>query len=69
MSSLEEKRESGSALMVIGWLMMLFAFLVMFFQPAALKLGETRFGIIAACLGVAGLILSVVGVAIRRRNR
>jgi hypothetical protein len=41
----------------------------MFFQPAALKLGETRFGIIAACLGVAGLILSVVGVAIRRRNR
>jgi hypothetical protein len=66
---LEEKRESGSALMVIGWLMMLFAFLVMFFQPAALKLGETRFGIIAACLGVAGLILSVVGVAIRRRNR
>ncbi|MGA2904604.1 MAG: hypothetical protein ABSD98_12275 [Candidatus Korobacteraceae bacterium] len=69
MSSAEEKRESGSALMVIGWVMMLFAFLVMFFHPAAVKLGETRFGIIAACLGVTGLVLSIVGVGIRRRNR
>ncbi len=35
MSSTEEKQENGSAFMVIGWLMMLFAFLVMFFHPAA----------------------------------
>ena len=69
MSSIEEKRENGSAIMVIGWLMMLFAFLVMFFHPAAMKLGETRFAWIAGCLGVAGLILSVVGVLVRRRNR
>jgi len=69
MSSIEEKRENGSAIMVIGWLMMLFAFLVMFFHPAAMKLGETRFAIIAGCLGVAGLILSLVGVSVRRRNR
>ena len=46
----EEKREIGSALMVIGWVMVLFAFLVMFFQPAAVKLGESRFQIIAAAL-------------------
>jgi O-antigen/teichoic acid export membrane protein len=69
MSSLEEKRESGSVLMVIGWVLMAFAFLVMFFYPAAVKLGETRFGIIAACLGVTGLVMSVVGVGIRRHNR
>ena len=33
----------------IGWVMVLFAFLVLFFHPAAIKLGETRFQIIAAC--------------------
>ena len=69
MSSTEERHEGGSAIMVIGWVMMLFAFLVMFFHPAALKLGETRFAVIAACLGLAGLILSVVGVMVRRRSR
>ena len=46
----EEKREIGSALMVIGWVMVLFAFLVMFYQPAAVKLGESRFQIIAGAL-------------------
>ena len=55
--------------MVIGWVMMLFAFLVVYFHPAALRLGQSRFGIIAASLAVAGLVLSVVGVKIRRRNR
>ena len=69
MSSTEEKRENGSAIMVIGWLMMLFAFLVMFFHPAARKLGETRFAWIAGCLGVAGLMLNLLGVIFRRRNR
>ncbi|MGB9255012.1 MAG: hypothetical protein WCC25_09280 [Candidatus Korobacteraceae bacterium] len=69
MSSTEEKQENGSAFMVIGWLMMLFAFLVMFFHPAARKLGETRFAWIAGCLGVAGLMLSLVGVVVRRRSR
>lgn len=69
MSSIEEKRENSSAIMVIGWLMMLFAFLVMFFHPAAMKLGETRFAIVAGCLGVAGLMLSLIGVVVRRQNR
>jgi NADH:ubiquinone oxidoreductase subunit 6 (subunit J) len=68
-SSVEERRENGSAIMVIGWVMMLFAFLVMFFQPAAAKLGETRFNWIAGCLGVGGLVLSIYGVCIRRGNR
>ncbi len=69
MSSIEDKRENGSVLMVIGWVMMLFAFLVMFFHPAALKLGETRFAVIAGCLAVPGLMLSIIGVTIRRRTR
>ncbi len=69
MPSSEEKRETGSALMVIGWVLVLFAFLVMFFQPAALKLGETRFQIIAGVLVAVGLILNIIGARIRNRNR
>ena len=65
MPSSEEKREIGSALMVIGWVVMLFAFLVMFFHPAAVKLGETRFEIIAGALVIVGLLLNVIGVRVR----
>lgn len=68
MSSLD-KRESGSAMMIIGWVLILFAFLVMFFHPAAQKLGETRFDILAACLAALGLLLSLFGVRIRARYR
>ena len=69
MPSSEEKRETGSALMIIGWVLVLFAFLVMFFQPAALRLGETRFQIIAGILVAAALLLNIVGARIRNRNR
>jgi hypothetical protein len=69
MPSSEEKRETGSALMIIGWVLVLFALLVMFFQPAALKLGETRFQIIATVLIAVGLTLNIVGTRIRNRNR
>jgi NADH:ubiquinone oxidoreductase subunit 6 (subunit J) len=65
----EEKREIGSALMVIGWVMVLFAFLVMFYQPAAAKLGESRFQIIAAALVLTGLVLNVIGARVRAKNR
>ena len=51
MSSSEEKRENGSAMLAIGWVMILFASLVFFFQPAAVKLGESRFAIIARVSG------------------
>ena len=69
MPSSEEKREIGSALMVIGWVLVLFAFLVMFFQPAAVKLGESRFQIIAAVLVLIGLVLNVMGARVRAKNR
>ncbi len=65
----EEKREIGSALMVIGWVMVLFAFLVMFYQPAAAKLGESRFQIIAGALVLTGLVLNVIGARVRAKNR
>ncbi len=65
----EEKREIGSALMIIGWVLVLFAFLVMFFQPAAAKLGETRFQIIAGTLVLLGLVLNVIGARVRTKNR
>jgi len=68
-SSTEEKRENGSAMVVIGWVMILFASLVMFFHPAALKLGQTRFAWIAGCMAFAGLLLNLYGVRLRRRNR
>jgi NADH:ubiquinone oxidoreductase subunit 6 (subunit J) len=69
MPSSEEKRETGAAFMIIGWVLVLFAFLVMFFQPAARRLGETRFEILAGVLIAAGLLLNIVGARIKRRNR
>jgi hypothetical protein len=68
MPSQEESRETGRALMVVGWILVLFAMLVMFFQPAAIKLGQMRFGIIAGVMVVAGLLLSFYGYRLRRRS-
>jgi uncharacterized membrane protein len=65
----EEKREVGSALMVIGWILVLFAFLVMFFQPAAVRLGESRFQIIAGALVLLGLVLNIIGARVRAKSR
>ena len=64
----EEKRETGSALMIIGWILVLFALLAMFFQPAAIKLGESRFQIIAGILIATGLALNIIGARMRSRN-
>lgn len=69
MPSTEEGRENGTALMVMGWICVLFAFLVMFFNPAALKLGSMRMEFIAGALVLAGLLLNVVGSRIRAHNR
>ena len=68
MPSQEESRESGRAYMVIGWLLVLFALLVVFFAPAALKLGESRFAIIAGAMVIVGLLLNIYGYRLRRRS-
>ncbi len=69
MSSLEEKRENGAVMAIIGWALILFAFLVMFFHPAAVKLGESRIDMIAACLATTGLLLSLLGARVKAHSR
>lgn len=68
MSSSEEKRENGSAMLAIGWVLMLFSFLVFFFHPAALRLGQSRFAVVAVCLAVVGLSLAIAGTRMTRRS-
>ena len=68
MPSQKESRERGRAFMVLGWLLVLFALLVVFFAPAALKLGESRFGIIAGAMVIVGLLLSIYGYRLRKRS-
>jgi len=68
MSSTEEKRENGSVMVVIGWVMVLFGFMAFYFHPAAIRLGETRFAVIAGSLAGSGVALLVLGRWIRRRN-
>ena len=68
MPSTEETRESGRAYMVIGWILLLFALLVVFFEPAALKLGQSRFGMIAGAMVIVGLLLNIYGYRLRRQG-
>jgi NADH:ubiquinone oxidoreductase subunit 3 (subunit A) len=68
MPSQEENRETGRAMMVIGWILVLFALLVVFFQPAAFRLGQIRFGVIAGAMVVVGLLLTIYGYRLRRRS-
>jgi NADH:ubiquinone oxidoreductase subunit 3 (subunit A) len=68
MPSQEESRESGRAYMVIGWILVLFALLVVFFEPAALRLGQSRFGIIAVAMVLVGVLLNIYGYRLRRRS-
>jgi NADH:ubiquinone oxidoreductase subunit 3 (subunit A) len=68
MPSQEESRESGRAFMVVGWVVVLFALLVMFFAPAAIKLGQLRFELIAGAMVVVGLLLNIYGYRLRRRS-
>jgi len=69
MPSTEEGRENGSALMVMGWVCALFAFLVMFFNPAALKRGNLAIEWIAGGLVVCGAVMCLAGWRIRAKNR
>jgi NADH:ubiquinone oxidoreductase subunit 3 (subunit A) len=64
----EESRESGRAFMVVGWILVLFALLVAFFEPAAIRLGQMRFGIIAVAMVLAGVLLNIYGYRLRRRS-
>ncbi len=57
-----ERRESGTALGIVGVILWLFDALVFFFLPAGFKLGHQRgFLAIIIAIAVLGLVLIVVG--------
>jgi len=69
MTSIEEKRETGASLMVLGFVVWVVDALVVFFLPAGVKLGRqgTFLNIIIA-MGVLGLALLIVGYRARGKS-
>jgi Na+-driven multidrug efflux pump len=69
MAGLEEKRETGTSLMLGGLAVWVVDFLVVFFLPSGIKLGRyaTFLGIIIA-MGVVGLALLIIGYKERGRS-
>ncbi len=68
-ADVEEVREKGLSLEVIGGMIWFFDFLILFFLPAGLKLGRhTAFGTLMIALFVIGLALMVSGYIIRARS-
>jgi FtsH-binding integral membrane protein len=65
----EQKRETATSLIIIGWICWAFALLVMFFNPAAMRLGRLGMVYTAIVLAVAGLLLNIVGYRLRSRAR
>ena len=65
----EQKRETATSLVIIGWICWGFALLVMFFNPAAIRLGRLGIVYTAVALAVAGLLLNIIGYRLRARAR
>jgi uncharacterized membrane protein YccC len=61
MPSIEEVRERARGFMVVGWVLVGFAFLILFFEPASIQNGRKWIPGIAAVLFVAGLLLNIYG--------
>ena len=59
------RQETGGALMVIGWLLALFALAVAFFHPAANGVGRTAVDLAAAALIAGGIGCNAVGFYLR----
>lgn len=67
--NVEEAREEGLGLEVIGGMVWFFDFLILFFLPAGIKLGHrTAFLIVMAALFVLGAALYVSGWVMRARS-
>ncbi len=66
--SAEERKETGLSLELIGGMVLFFDFLVLFFLPAGLKLGQ-RVGFSAVLIAIAFVSVGLVvwGHAVRRR--
>jgi hypothetical protein len=63
------RQETGNSLMVIGWLMMLFALVVIFFHSAANGIGRTTIEVIAIALVAGGISCNAIGFHIRGKAR
>jgi hypothetical protein len=64
---LEERRETGAAWMVIGGICWLVAFIVMFFHPAAWKLGKLTMAEYAGILSIIGLVVFIIGWRVKKK--
>ena len=69
MIDVEQQRETAASLIMAGWMACLFDALVLFFLPAAVRLGyQVTFLVIMGALLAAGLVLIVSGYSIRRKT-
>ncbi len=62
-----ERRETGIAVMLVGGLCWAFAFLVMFFHPAAVRLGRFTMLEIAGTLVIIGCLVFFTGLRMKRK--
>jgi hypothetical protein len=64
----EQRRENGTSMIVIGFMMWCFAALIFFFMPAGVRLGQQRaFGILIGSVMVAGLVVAAIGLRLRKQ--
>jgi threonine/homoserine/homoserine lactone efflux protein len=61
----EQKKEAATSLIIIGWICWGFALLIIFFHPAAARLGRRGMLYTAIILVLAGVVLNIIG---RRMN-
>ncbi len=63
----EERRENGTSLIVIGFMLWFFDALVFFFMPAGVRLGQQRgFAILTVTAFLAGAVVMGLGFYMRR---
>ncbi|MGA3092377.1 MAG: hypothetical protein ABSD75_27550 [Terriglobales bacterium] len=67
---IEEKRETGSSLIVVGFGVWMMDLLAAFFLPSAITHGQrATFLDVIVALGVLGLVLLIVGYTVRGKSR
>lgn len=66
--SVEERKETGLSLELIGGMVLFFDFLVLFFLPAGMKIGQqSGFAVVLGLVAVAAFALVVWGHVVRVR--
>lgn len=65
----EQRRETGTTFILVGWLFLIFAALALFFKATVPHQGDTLLVNFAILLGAAGVVLYVLGRIIRHRAK